>query len=180
MSCARTGRSVHDMKYIDKTRMELHYTLPLNEIIYDFFDALKSRAEGYASLDYELKGYSESKACQADILREYGGGYALSFIVHSDKAMPEAEKIVESLRDNIPRQLLGTVQAAVAASMRGDSSCASQGLACQMLRRDINKERKLLEKQKEGKKRMQARICRGSAETFMACCKLEMTPETVT
>ena len=103
-----------DTKYIDKTRMELHYTLPLNEIIYDFFDALKSRSKGYASLDYELKGYAESKLVKLDILLNMEVVDALSFIVHADKAYARGRKIVEALKDNIPRQLFEVpVQAAV-------------------------------------------------------------------
>jgi GTP-binding protein LepA len=102
------------MKYIDTNRTELHYELPLNEIIYDFFDALKSRSKGYASLDYEIVGYKPSKLVKLDILLNGDIVDALSFIVHADKCYPRARKIVEKLKDNIPRQLFEIpVQAAI-------------------------------------------------------------------
>ena len=166
-----------NMTYIDNTRAELHYTLPLNEIIYDFFDALKSRSKGYASLDYELDGYNESKLVKLEILLNGDIVDALSFIVHADKAYARGRKIVESLRDNIPRQLFEIpVQAAIGGRViaRETVRAMRKDVLAKCYGGDITRKKKLHEKQKEGKKKMRKL---GSVEvppeTFMAVLKLD-------
>ena len=166
-----------DMKYLDTDRVDIHYELPLNEIVYDFFDALKSRTRGYASFDYELLGYQPSKLVKLDIMLNGEIVDALSFIIHADKAYPRARKMAEKLKEKIPRQLFEVpIQACVGGKIiaRETVKALRKDVLAKCYGGDITRKKKLLEKQKEGKKRMrQLGSVEVPQEAFMSVLKLD-------
>ena len=166
-----------DMQYLDTNLVELHYSMPIGEIIYDFFDALKARTKGYASLDYELEGYEKSDLVKVDLLLNGDQVDALSFIVHREKAYGRARKICEKLKENIPRQLFEVpVQAAIGGKIiaRETVKAMRKDVLAKCYGGDITRKKKLLEKQKEGKKRMrQVGNVEIPQKAFMSVLKLD-------
>ena len=175
--CQERRGTFLDMEYLDTDRVDIHYELPLNEIVYDFFDALKSRTRGYASFDYQLSGYKKSSLVKLDIMLNGETVDALSFIIHTDKAYPRARKMVEKLRDKIPRQLFEVpIQACVGGGIiaRETVKALRKDVLAKCYGGDISRKKKLLEKQKEGKKRMrQLGTVEVPQEAFMSVLKLD-------
>ena len=175
--CQNRRGEFKDMQYLDTNLVELHYHMPLNEIIYDFFDTLKASTKGYASLDYELDGYRVSDLVKVDILLNGDQVDALSFIAHRDKAYPRARKLCEKLKDNIPRQLFEIpVQAAIGGRViaRETVKAMRKDVLAKCYGGDVTRKKKLLEKQKEGKKKMRSLgTVQMPTEAFLAVLKLD-------
>ena len=175
--CQERRGEFKDMQYLDTNLVELHYSMPIGEIIYDFFDALKARTKGYASLDYELEGYRPSELVKVDMLLNGDQVDALSFIAHREKAYPRARRICEKLKENIPRQLFEVpVQAAIGGKIiaRETVKAMRKDVLAKCYGGDITRKKKLLEKQKEGKKKMRTLgTVQLPTEAFMAVLKLD-------
>ena len=175
--CQDRRGEYRDMQYLDSNLVELRYDMPLNEIIYDFFDTLKARTKGYASLDYELSEYKPSELVKVDLLLNGDQVDALSFIAHKDKAYARARKLCEKLKDNIPRQLFEVpIQAAIGGKIiaRETVKAMRKDVLAKCYGGDITRKKKLLEKQKEGKKKMrQLGTVSIPTEAFLAVLKLD-------
>ena len=175
--CQDRRGEFRDMQYLDANLVEIHYNMPLNEIIYDFFDALKARTKGYASLDYEFLEDRESDLVKVDMLLNGDQVDALSFIAHRDKPYGRARRLCEKLRDNIPRQLFEIpVQAAIGGKIiaRETVKAMRKDVLAKCYGGDITRKKKLLEKQKEGKKKMrQLGTVQIPTEAFLAVLKLD-------
>ena len=175
--CQNRRGEFRDMQYLDTHLVELHYQMPSNEIIYDFFDTLKANTKGYASLDYELSGYRSSELVKVDLLLNGDQVDALSFIAHKDKAYPRARRLCEKLKENIPRQLFEIpIQAAIGGKViaRETVKAMRKDVLAKCYGGDVTRKKKLLEKQKEGKKKMRSLgTVQVPTEAFLAVLKLD-------
>ena len=175
--CQNRRGEYQDMQYLDSNLVELHYQMPLNEIVYDFFDTLKANTKGYASLDYEMSDYRPSELVKVDLLLNGDQVDALSFIAHKDKAYPRARRLCEKLKDNIPRQLFEVpIQAAIGGRIiaRETIKAMRKDVLAKCYGGDVTRKKKLLEKQKEGKKKMRALgSVQVPTEAFLAVLKLD-------
>ena len=175
--CQEKRGNFRNMEYMEANRVVLHYDIPLNEIIYDFFDLLKSKTRGYASMDYELKGYQRSELVKLDIMLNGDICDALSLIVHKDRAYARGRSIAEKLKEVIPRQMFEVpIQAAIGGKIiaRETVKAMRKDVLAKCYGGDISRKKKLLEKQKEGKKRMrQVGSVEVPSEAFMSVLKLD-------